>query len=47
MKLSYFLKSGKRVKINKYVLGIEVEVCYLIKKIFMTSLEVKNIFLIK
>ncbi|MDC0240066.1 fumarylacetoacetate hydrolase [Candidatus Pelagibacter sp.] len=35
-----FLKSGKRVKINKYVLGIEVEVCYLIKKIFFTSKEV-------
>ena len=30
-----FLKSGKRVKINKYVLGIEVEVCYLIKKNFL------------
>ena len=35
-----FLKSGKRVKINKYVLGIEVEVCYLIKKIFFTSKQV-------
>ena len=32
-----FLKSGKRVKINKYVLGIEVEVCYLIKKTFFSS----------
>ena len=32
-----FLKSGKRVKINKYVLGIEVEVCYLIKKKFFDS----------
>ena len=32
-----FLKSGKRVKINKYVLGIEVEVCYLIKKKFFES----------
>ena len=29
-----FLKSGQSVKINKYVLGIEVEVCYLIKKKF-------------
>tara|TARA_B100000401_G_scaffold19857_1_gene11930 strand:- start:299 stop:1075 length:777 start_codon:yes stop_codon:yes gene_type:complete len=29
-----FLESGKRVKINKYTLGIEVEVCYLIKKKF-------------
>ena len=35
-----FLKSGKRVKINKYVLGIEVEVCYLIKKIFFTYKKV-------
>ena len=35
-----FLKNGKRVKINKYVLGIEVEVCYLIKKIFFTSKKV-------
>ena len=32
-----FLKSGQRVKINKYVLGIEVEVCYLIKKNFFNS----------
>ena len=29
-----FLKSGKRVKINKSTLGIELEVCYLIKKSF-------------
>ena len=35
-----FLKNGKRVKINKYALGIEVEVCYLIKKIFFTSKKV-------
>ena len=28
------IKSGKKVKINKYTLGIEVEVCYLIKKNF-------------
>ena len=35
-----FLKSGKRVKINKYVLGIEVEVCYLIKKMFFNSKKV-------
>ena len=27
-----FIKSGKRVKINKATLGIELEVCYLIKK---------------
>jgi len=32
-----FLKSGKRVKINKSTLGIELEVCYLIKKSFFTS----------
>ena len=29
-----FLKSGKKVKINKSTLGIELEVCYLIKKKF-------------
>ena len=29
-----FLKSGKKVKINKSTLGIELEVCYLIKKLF-------------
>jgi 2-keto-4-pentenoate hydratase len=29
-----FLKSGKNVKINKSTLGIELEVCYLIKKSF-------------
>ena len=28
------LKNNKSVKVNKYVLGIEVEVCYLIKKSF-------------
>ena len=32
-----FLKSGKRVKINKSTLGIELEVCYLIKKSFFNS----------
>ena len=32
-----FLKSGQRVKINKYVLGIEVEVCYLIRKNFFNA----------
>ena len=32
-----FLKSGKRVKINKSTLGIELEVCYLIKKTFFSS----------
>ena len=29
-----FIKSGKRVKINNSTLGIELEVCYLIKKSF-------------
>ena len=29
-----FIKSGKKVKINKSTLGIELEVCYLIKKSF-------------
>ena len=29
-----FLKSGQKVKINKSTLGIELEVCYLIKKKF-------------
>jgi len=32
-----FLKSGKSVKINKYTLGVELEVCYLIKKKFFLS----------
>ena len=32
-----FLKSGKNVKINKSTLGIELEVCYLIKKSFFSS----------
>ena len=31
-----FLKSGKKVKINKSTLGIELEVCYLIKKNFFS-----------
>ena len=41
-----FIKSGKRVKINKYNLGIELEVCYLVKKSFLKSkgvLNMKNI----
>ena len=41
-----FLKSGKRVKINKSTLGIELEVCYLIKKSFFSSKRIvdkKNI----
>ena len=32
-----FIKSGKKVKINKSTLGIELEVCYLIKKSFFIS----------
>jgi len=32
-----FLKSGQKVKIDKYTLGIELEVCYLIKKTFFNS----------
>ena len=32
-----FLQSGEKVKINKYSVGIEVEVCYLIKKTFFLS----------
>ena len=32
-----FLKSGERVKINKSTLGIELEVCYLIKRSFFNS----------
>ena len=41
-----FLKSGKKVKINKSTLGIELEVCYLIKKSFFLSkglINMKNI----
>ena len=34
------LKSGKKVKINKYTLGIELEVCYLIKKKFFSSKKI-------
>ncbi len=32
-----FIKSGKKVKINNSTLGIELEVCYLIKKTFFRS----------
>ena len=32
-----FIKSGQKVKINKSTLGIELEVCYLIKKSFFSS----------
>jgi len=41
-----FLKSGKKVKINKFTLGIELEVCYLVKKNFFIlkkSITMKNI----
>ena len=41
-----FLKSGKSVKINKATLGIELEVCYKIKKSFFSSkgsVTIKNI----
>jgi len=38
-----FLKSGKKVKINKSTLGIELEVCYLLKKSFFLSRESINI----
>ena len=41
-----FLKNGKSVKINKFTLGIELEVCYLIKKTFFLSkgpITIKNI----
>ena len=41
-----FLKSGKKVKINKSTLGIELEVCYLIKKSFFLSkkqITMKNV----
>ena len=40
------LKSGTRVKINDYTLGIELEVCYLIRKIFFKSkstITIKNV----
>ena len=41
-----FLKSGKSVKINKSTLGIELEVCYKVKKSFFSSkgsINMKNI----
>ena len=34
-----FIKSGNKVKINNSTLGIELEVCYLIKKSFFSSNE--------
>ena len=41
-----FDKSGKKIKINKSTLGIELEVCYLVKKEFFkskTRITMKNI----
>ena len=41
-----FIKSGKKVKINKSTLGIELEVCYLVKKNFFLSkgsITIKNV----
>jgi 2-keto-4-pentenoate hydratase len=41
-----FLKNGKKVKINKSTLGIELEVCYLVKKNFFLSkglITMKNV----
>ena len=41
-----FLKSGQKVKIDKYTLGIELEVSYLVKKSFFSSkgkITMKNI----
>ena len=41
-----FLKSGKSVKINNSTLGIELEVCYLVKRSFFSSrksLTTKNV----
>ena len=41
-----FIKSGQKVKINKSTLGIELEVCYLIKKDFFSSkgtITMKNV----
>ena len=38
-----FLKSGKHVNINKSILGIELEVCFFIKKSFFLSKEIITI----
>ena len=41
-----FLKSGQKVRINKSILGIELEVCYLIKKSFFSTngrITIKNV----
>jgi len=36
------LKNNKAVRINKYTLGVELEVCYLIKKNFFNSVKLVN-----
>ena len=41
-----FIKSGQKVKINKFTLGIELEVCYLVRKSFFSSkgsITMKNV----
>jgi len=41
-----FIKSGQKVKINKSTLGIELEVCYLVKNSFFSSkglITMKNV----
>jgi 2-keto-4-pentenoate hydratase len=41
-----FIKSGQKVKINNSTLGIELEVCYLVKKSFFSSkgsMNIKNV----
>ena len=38
-----FLQDKKKVKINKWTLGIELEVCYLIKKSFFLSRKKINV----
>jgi len=41
-----FLKSGQKVRINKFTLGIELEVCYSVKKTFFSSkgsITLKNV----
>ena len=41
-----FLKSGKKVKINKFTMGVELEVCYLISKNFFSykkNITIKNV----
>ena len=41
-----FLKSGQKVKINKSTFGIELEVCYLVKKSFFStkgSITMRNV----